>query len=117
MARKTISNETLKQWLDIFFPNGYGKANKIAEYDKQFFVGWLKVGGASILDYPCEINLDGDCTAIVFSWWNNGDTEYTNDEVAAYLEGVMSQLAPDMQMDVRDTGSSFAMFQYQEEQT
>lgn len=115
MAKRTISNEALKQWLGVFFPNGYGESRKGDEPLQQWYIGWLKVGGASILDYPCEINLDAGGSAIVFKWWHNGDTMYSNNELSAYIEGVMSQLAPDMALSMPQDDSSLVMFEFKED--
>jgi hypothetical protein len=45
-----------------------------------------------------EINLDSGGRKIVFMWWPHYADEYTKDEIAGYICGVMSQLMPDMNL-------------------
>lgn len=113
MAKKVITDEMLKKWLDVFFPSGYGCSRKDGKFTEQWFIGWLKVGDASILDYPCEINLDNGGAAIVFQWWHNGDTEYSDKEVATYIMGVMAVLDPDLENLHRCDDESTLMLEYE----
>jgi len=113
MAKKVITEEMLKKWLDVFYPSGYGSSRKDRKFTEQWFIGWLKVGGASLLDYPCEINLDNGGTAIVFQWWHNGSTEYSDGEVAAYIIGVMAVLDPDLASRYRSDDKSLLLLEYE----
>lgn len=114
MAKKVITEEMLKKWLDVFFPSGYGCSRKDRKFTEQWFIGWLKVGGASLLDYPCEINLDNGGTAIAFHWWHNGDTDYSDEEVAAYIMGVMAVLDPDLASRYRSDDKSLLLLEYED---
>jgi hypothetical protein len=116
MAKKVITEETLKKWLDVFFPFGYGGSSNNEDYQQQWYIGWLKVGGANELDYPCEINLDAGGTAIVFKWWNNGDAEYSDEKVAAYIMGVMALLDHDIVSTYRDGDGSLMLMEYNDEE-
>ena len=115
MAKKVITEEMLKKWLEVFFPFGYGRSNKDDDYAGQWYIGWLKVEGASMLDYPCEINLDGAGAVIVFKWWHNADTEFSNSEVSAYISGVMSVLAPELVSTYQGKDSSLVTFDFKDE--
>ncbi len=96
---KVITKHQLNRILKTVYPGGYGKDNTRYGYQDDWFIGWLGINNKSQAGLPMEVNIDGEGTYIIFTWWDKCYDQMTNDEIAAYLRGVMSQIMPDMVLD------------------
>lgn len=100
---KKITKEQYDKILTTFFPCGYSCAtinNDDYDYDLSWYLGWIGIRAHEYctITFPLEINLDNGGKNIVFMWWPHYADEYTRDEIAGYICGVMSQLMPDMKL-------------------
>lgn len=100
---KKITKEQYDKILATFFPCGYSCAtikNDDYDYDLSWYLGWIGIRTfeTSKITFPLEINLDNGGKNIVFMWWPHYADEYTKDEIAGYICGVMAQIMPDMEL-------------------
>lgn len=95
--RKEISRADFEKLLGKLFPDGY--CGRLEHWDTDFFLGWLDLGKENRWEVALEVNMDGNKSCIVFWIINNSQEVLKDDEVKAYIRGIMAVLQPDMEPD------------------